>query len=83
MSSILLLILQVFSFALIGRALMSWVRPQPGSTLDQIRRALHQITDPVVIPVRNLLPQTGGFDFSVFAVLIVINFVLVPLVATF
>jgi uncharacterized protein YggT (Ycf19 family) len=37
------------------------------------------ITEPVVTPIRRVLPRTGGLDFSVTIVLLVLTFVLIPI----
>jgi YggT family protein len=40
---------------------------------------LYRVTDPVLRPVRNLLPNFGGIDISPLIVLAVIQLVIVPL----
>lgn len=79
MSTLLVTILEIFSFALIGRAILSWFRPDPSSFVGQVNEVLLRITEPVVGPVRRLLPNTGPLDLSVLIVLLVVNLVLVPL----
>jgi YggT family protein len=41
---------------------------------------LYRVTDPVIRPIRNVLPTLGGIDFSPMVVLLVIQFILIPLV---
>lgn len=79
MSAVLLILLEVFSLVLIARSVFSWIRPNPYGPLGQINQVLVTITEPVVGPVRRLLPRTGPFDFSLLIVLILINVVLVPI----
>lgn len=81
MTALLLVILQVATLLLITRAILSWFRPDPESGLHRFRRAVNRLTDPVVRPVRNVLPHPGGIDFSVLALLLGINLLLVPIVA--
>jgi YggT family protein len=81
MAVVLVTILEIFSFALIARAIFSWFRPDPDGFMGQINEVLLKITEPVVGPVRRLLPSTGPLDISVLLVLLVINFVLVPIAA--
>ncbi len=81
MGSLLLLVLQIVTFALLARAILSWVRPEPGSGLWQFRDTIDRLTDPIVLPVRRVLPRPGGIDLSIFAILIGINVVLVPIAA--
>jgi len=46
---------------ILGRVIMSWIDPQ-GRT--QVGAFLIQVTEPILAPVRRLMPQTGMFDFS-------------------
>ncbi len=36
-----------------------------------IRRIVHNLTEPVLAPVRRMMPQTGGVDFSPMIVLLI------------
>ena len=63
------LLLQILSFAIIGRAIISWFDPA-GRT--PIARILIDVTEPVVRPVRRFMPQTGMVDFSPLATLLII-----------
>jgi YggT family protein len=57
----------------IGRMLMSWVDPMGR---NQVSAFLIQVTEPILAPVRRLLPRTGMIDWSGFIVVILIGFVL-------
>jgi YggT family protein len=59
--SFILMLLQVLSFAILGRVLLSWVDPQGNMRITQI---LNDITEPMLSPIRNLMPQMPMFDFS-------------------
>lgn len=60
--SIVNLVFQIYLFIVIGRALISWVNPDP---YNPIVRFLHNATDPVLYRIRRIIPlQFGGFDFS-------------------
>lgn len=54
-----------------GRILMSWVDPRGE---NQISRFLVQATEPILGPVRRMLPQSGMVDWSGFVVLIILGF---------
>jgi YggT family protein len=54
----------------LGRMLMSWVDP---TGRNQISSMLIQATEPILAPVRRLLPQTGMMDWSGFIVLVVLG----------
>jgi len=55
----------------LGRMLMSWV--DPGGR-NQVSAFLIQATEPLLGPVRRVLPPTGTIDWSGFIVLIVLGF---------
>lgn len=62
-------IAQAFTFAVIARMLMSWVRVDPYHPLV---RLLHDFTEPILGPIRNMMPRVGMFDFSpIIAILLV------------
>lgn len=47
--------------------------------LMSVYDSLNRIMDPILRPVRNLLPQTGAIDFSPIVIIIVLNIVLIVL----
>ena len=55
----------------LGRMLMSWVDPTGRSQLSAF---LIQATEPMLAPVRRMLPATGMIDWSSFIVLLVLGF---------
>lgn len=75
------LILSVFQFLLLARVLMSWF-PQlnynSDPTVRTILRFIHNVTEPVLIPVRQLIPPMQGIDFAPLAV-----FALIYLIQSF
>lgn len=64
------LLVNIYFFALLAMIILSWVAP--GSNHPAIY-LLHQITEPVMAPVRKALPAMGGMDFSPILVFILIN----------
>jgi len=54
----------------LGRVLVSWVDPMGRSQLGAF---LIQTTEPILAPVRRVMPQTGMFDFSALIVLLVLG----------
>jgi YggT family protein len=79
MWSLIYLVLQVFLLCLLARAVLSWF-PSSGGALDTVRRALMTITEPVLAPVRALLPPVRlgavGLDLSFMVVFFVILIVM-------
>lgn len=56
-----------------GRMIMSWFDP---TGRNQVSAFLIQTTEPILGPVRRMLPQTGMVDWSGFIVLILIGFII-------
>ena len=70
--------LTAYIWIIVIRALISWVSPDPYNPLV---RFLYRVTEPVLRPVRRILPIGGmGIDFSPFIVIIVIYVVRILLV---
>ncbi len=67
---------------LFPRALLSWFPARPGSTLASINSVLYRLTEPVLAPVRRLLPplQAGGMgiDLSFIIVFLGIQLLIIP-----
>ncbi|HMD45676.1 MAG TPA: YggT family protein [Acidimicrobiales bacterium] len=76
-------LLELYVIILIVRALLSWVPVQPDSGFAKVVAGLDRITEPVLRPVRRILPpiRAGGMgiDLSVLIVVIVVQVVLVPI----
>lgn len=70
------LLVNIYFFALLAMIILSWVAP--GSQHPAIY-LLHQITEPVMAPVRKMLPAMGGMDFSPILVFILINVIQIAL----
>ena len=56
-----------------GRMLMSWVDPTGRNRASVF---LYQTTEPILAPVRRMLPQSGMIDWSGFVVIIIIGLLL-------
>ncbi len=66
----------IYIWIIIIRALISWVNPDPRSPLV---RFLHEVTEPVLAPIRRYLPFVG-IDLSPLVALLVLYFVQIFLV---
>lgn len=72
MASVLGMALQVYTWIIIARAVISWVNPDP---YNPIVRFLYNVTEPVLYRVRRTIPSYfGGIDFSPLVVLLVVFF---------
>jgi YggT family protein len=80
-AQILSIVLNVMMWVIIIRALISWVNPDPSNTIVQV---LYSVTEPVLEPVRRMLPFTlkFGLDISPLIVILVLFFLKSFLVQT-
>ena len=65
----------ILNVALIGRVLMSWINVGPTSPIYPVTTILYQVTEPVLAPIRRILPKFGTMDFSPMVALLTINLV--------
>ncbi len=71
MFNILIYLLNIYSFILLARVLMTWIPNLDYS--NPIVKFLFQATEPVLKPIRDALPQSGGIDFSPIVVFVLIS----------
>ncbi len=64
-------ILNIYIFIVVGRAIISWVNPDP---YNPIVRFLYMATEPVLRYVRRLIPIVSGIDFSPIIVMVALFF---------
>jgi YggT family protein len=64
------LILNVLTIAIIGRALLSWFDPTFRSPVGRI---IHEVTEPIIRPIRQVVPSYGMFDLSPIIALLVLR----------
>ncbi len=55
-------VMEIVAFLLVARALVSWF---PDLQRHQIVQLLFEITDPILEPLRKLIPPVGRFDFTI------------------
>lgn len=71
-ASLLDMVLLVYMWVVIIRALLSWVSPDP---YNPIVRFIHGVTEPVLYKIRSKIPLFfGGIDFSPFILIMAIIF---------
>ena len=82
LANILHIVLNLYMWIVIARALLSWVNPDP---YNPIVRFLYNVTEPVLYAIRRRVPMFfGGVDFSPMIVILGIYFLdsfLVPTLA--
>ena len=48
-------------FAIFARIILSWIDPGGQTRISQV---LYEITEPILGPIRRIMPNMGMFDFS-------------------
>jgi len=75
--SVLVTFIQMFVtvlwFLLIARVLLSWTNPMGGGGLTAF---IYQATEPILAPIRRLLPPTSGIDWSPLIAMLLLGVVL-------
>ena len=69
---LLSLFLEIYTWILIAKVLMSWFNPNPYNPLVQF---VLRLTEPVLAPIRRVLPSMGGLDLSPIVVFVALMFV--------
>jgi YggT family protein len=81
LQSVLISIIELYLLVMILYAVLSWFPIDPGSPMARIRYGLGRLVEPVVAPVRRLLPQTRlPIDLAFIIVFLGLQLIVVPLV---
>lgn len=74
------ILLGVYMWVVIGRAILSWVNPDP---YNPVVRFLHDVTEPLLSRIRRMIPAFGGgLDLSPMILILAIYFLISFLVPT-
>ena len=57
-------LLNVYYIVLFARVILSWFPMQPGTAMASIASVVYQLTEPVMGPVRRIIPTVGMIDIS-------------------
>jgi len=79
LAKILEVVLTFYTWILIARVLISWVNPDPSNPIVQF---LTSATDPVLEPLRRIIPPLGVLDISPMVALLLVQGVQYFLVRT-
>lgn len=64
LAQIIATFLYVWRLLIIARIIFSFFRPAYGSPLARLAYVIEAVTEPVLAPIRRLLPPMVGLDFS-------------------
>jgi YggT family protein len=84
-------VLTLYLYIVIAMAILSWliafnVVNTRNPVVNMIAELLYRITEPVLRPIRSMLPNLGGIDISpviLFLIIIFIQAVVIPNIAKF
>ena len=62
----------VLSIAIFIRVILSWIITNPNNQLFAVMR---EITDPILAPLRRIIPPAGGFDFTPLIAIILLQLI--------
>jgi YggT family protein len=68
--NVLSLIVKIYFWSVIAVVVVSWIAPQSGHPAIQL---VAQLTEPVMSPVRKVMPSMGGLDLSPIIVFLILN----------
>ena len=74
MTNFLAYIILVYLVILAARAVLSWFPVRGGTFLASVNTLLFELTEPVLRPVRRVIPPVGMFDVSFMVVFFVLFF---------
>ncbi|MDZ4825763.1 MAG: YggT family protein [Actinomycetota bacterium] len=75
MKPVLCALVTAYIVVLIARVILSYFPVRSGSAIASVNLVLRDLTEPVLVPMRRVIPPAGPFDLSVM-VLSIILFVL-------
>ncbi len=70
--SLLAALIQLMILAIIARAVLSWFVRDP---YNPIMQALNSITEPILEPLRRIMPRMGMMDFTPLVAIIVLSII--------
>ncbi len=72
MTALLLFFLDFYTLVVFVAVVLSWLRLSPD---NPVVRVIGALTEPVLVPIRKLLPDLGGIDFSPMILLVLVQII--------
>lgn len=63
----------LYQVVILGRVLLSWFPLQPGGFMARVNGVLVRLTEPVLGPLRRVLPRVGMLDLSPLVAILLIS----------
>jgi YggT family protein len=74
LDSLVVWLARVYSLVLLVYAVVSWIPDLRGRWVNY----LAMIVEPVLTPIRRIIPPIGGLDLAFLVLLLVLNYLIVP-----
>jgi YggT family protein len=78
-------LLQAYIVVIFVRVILSWFPISPGSPFAAVYRFVYALTEPVLGPIRRVMPGIGvggmGLDLSPIIVLLALQIIVIPIVS--
>ena len=71
--NLLSLLFELLIMAILIRVVLSWFSPDPTNMLVII---IHKVTEPILAPLRRIIPRVGRIDLTPLAAFILLQFIL-------
>lgn len=71
LASVLHLVLTLYMYIVVARAVMSWFNPNP---YNKLVRFIYLITDPILMRIRKFIPPISGLDLSPVVLIVLLLF---------
>ena len=68
---IIMVLCNVLTLVIIARVILSWFSPRP----NRLTIILDKITEPILSPLRRIIPRTGMFDFTPLVAIILLQLI--------
>jgi YggT family protein len=73
---------QAYIIVVFGRVILSWFPISPGSALASVYSVVYSLTEPVLGPIRRVMPSVGlggmGLDLSPIIVFFALELIIIP-----
>ncbi|MFC2024903.1 YggT family protein [Chloroflexota bacterium] len=66
------LLCEVLTLVILARVVLSWFSPSPTNMLAVI---LYRVTEPILAPLRCIIPRVGMFDFTPMVAIILLQII--------
>lgn len=70
-ASLIIVLVQLLTMAIFLRAILSWFRLDPRNPIIQV---LDQITEPILSPLRRVVPRIGMIDITPLVAIVLLQF---------